>query len=409
VPPNRVFAIGAVLLAAAISPLSLAWSADSANQEKLAAELDAVRQDGIATARETQRRQARVVALDRELVLLGQDAAARRRGLEESRVEQAQLLAALERLARHPPDQTQPPQGPPLDQVRSHILLAATVPRLRAEARALTGEIAATAALRARLAAGQNELIELRDALARDRNHLAEIVARRAELARQLSPDNGKGAAQPVKSGPENSDLGQLIERADAAAERREKTLLARARAGLPREKAEAVTLGAADASRPSKLRSFDGAEGAVLLPVSGTITLPLDKSENSKPDGPGLSVKNVPGAVVVAPFDGKVVYAGPFHAYELVLIIRHTDGYHSLLAGLGRVDSAVGQWMLAGEPVGVMPDAVEPSSGGMIYFELRRDGRPVDPQPWLAKRDETTERGDEAGKLESGDQRVRE
>src|SRR4029453_2370904 len=113
--------------------------------------------------------------------------------------------------------------------------------------------------------------------------------------------------------------------------------------------------------------------------------------------------------AVVVAPFDGKVVYAGPFRAYELALIIRHTDGYHCLLAGLGRVDSAVGQWMLAGEPVGVMPDAVEPSSGRMIYFELRRDGRPVDPQPWLAKRDETIERGDEAGKLESGDQRVRE
>src|SRR4029453_1246436 len=110
-------------------------------------------------------------------------------------------------------------------------------------------------------------------------------------LARQLSPDNGKGAAQPVKSGPENSDLEQLIERADIAADRREKTLLARARAGLPRVKADALTLAAADPSRPSKLRSFDGAEGAVLLPVSGTITLPLDKSENSKPEGPALSV----------------------------------------------------------------------------------------------------------------------
>jgi septal ring factor EnvC (AmiA/AmiB activator) len=112
---------------------------------------------------------------------------------------------------------------------------------------------------------------------------------------------------------------------------------------------------------------------------------------------------------VVVAPFDGKLVYAGPFPPYELVLIIRHTDGYHSLLAGLGRADIGVGQWVLAGEPVGMMPDAAEPSSGGTLYFELRRDGRPVDPQPWLAKRDETTERGGEAGKPEAGDQRVRE
>src|SRR5438874_6328945 len=134
-----------------------ACAADSSNQEKLVAELDALRQDSIAVARETQQHQGRLAPLDRELVLLGQDAAARRRGLEESRVEQAQLLGALERLARHPPDRTQPPPGPPLDQVRSRILLAATVPALRAEAHALAGEIAATAALRARLAAGQTE------------------------------------------------------------------------------------------------------------------------------------------------------------------------------------------------------------------------------------------------------------
>ena len=110
----------------------------------------------------------------------------------------------------------------------------------------------------------------------------------------------------------------------------------------------------------------------------------------------------------MVAPFDGKVVYAGPFHPYELVLIIRHTGGYHSLLAGLGRADSAVGQWVLAGEPVGVMPDAAGASSGGAIYFELRRDGRPVDPQPWLAKRDES-ERDDAATEQKVGDQKVRE
>jgi septal ring factor EnvC (AmiA/AmiB activator) len=401
--------VGVVLIAAAISLVAPARSADSSNEEKLVAELDAVRQDGIATARETQPRQARLVALDHELVLLGQDAAARRRGLEESRIEQAQLLGALERLARHPPDQTQPTPGPPLDQVRSQILLAATVPALHAEARALAGEIAATAALRARLAASQDELIALRDTLAHDRERLAKITAHRAELVRQLLPDNGKGASQSVKPGPENSDLAQLIERTDAAAERREKTLLARARAGLSREKAEALTLAAADPTRPHNLRSFEGAGGAVLLPVLGTIIIPLDKAENSKPESPGLKVANAPGALVVAPFDGKVVYAGPFHPYELVLIIRHTDGYHSLLAGLGRADSGVGQWVLAGEPVGVMPDAAEPSSGGVIYFELRRDGRPVDPQPWLAKRDETIERGDEAGKPEAGDQRVRE
>jgi len=87
-----------------------------------------------------------------------------------------------------------------------------------------------------------------------------------------------------------------------------------------------------------------------------------------------------------------------PHRADGLILIIGHGDGYHSLLAGLGRAEVSVGQWVLAGEPVGVMPDAAEPGSDGVFYFELRRDGRPVDPQPWLAKRDDTTERGDKLG-----------
>jgi septal ring factor EnvC (AmiA/AmiB activator) len=101
---------------------------------------------------------------------------------------------------------------------------------------------------------------------------------------------------------------------------------------------------------------------------------------------------------------DGQIVYVGPFQPYVLVLILRHADGYHSLLAGLGRADGAVGQWVLAGEPVGAMPDAAETGSGGEIYVELRHNGGPVDPQPWLAQRQDSIGRGENIG-----DQRVRE
>ncbi len=45
-----------------------------------------------------------------------------------------------------------------------------------------------------------------------------------------------------------------------------------------------------------------------MLLPVLGTITIPLDKAENSKAENPGLSVTNVPGAVVAAPIGGRLV-----------------------------------------------------------------------------------------------------
>ena len=393
-PLNRAFARGAheaVVIAIAVMLAIPASAADSSDPEKLAAELDAVRQESIGSAREAQQQQATVAALEHEIDLFGRDAAARQRGLDESQAEQAQLLGALERLARLPPDKAPLPAGAPLDRVHGDILLAATIPALRSEAQALAVEIEAVKTLRARIAAKQDDLAGARDRLAHGRERLAQILAHRAELIHQLLPDNGR----PVKPLLPGRDIGDLLGRADAAADRRGKALLAQARASLSKEEAAALTLTAADPSRPQDLRPFDA---GVLSPVSGAVLQGPAKAAGFDPEDQGMSIASSPGAVVVAPFDGQVVYAGPFRPYELVLIIRHTDGYHSLLAGLGRADIAVGQWVLAGEPVGVMPDAAGQGSGGVIYFELRRDGRPVDPQPWLAQRDESTKRGDKAG-----------
>jgi len=394
VPRNRRLSWAAVLVAAAaLCPAAPTRAADP--PEKLVAELEQVRQESIAAAREAQQRQSTIGTLTRDIEMLDRDLAARRRGLDESQVEQAQLLGALERLARHPPEATKPAVGSPIDRVRSEILLAATIPALRAEAQALAGEVEAVASLRARIATKETELAGARDALPKDREHLAEIVAHRAELIRQALPDADKAARPSAK--PETADLDKVIERADAAADKRDKALLARARAGLPKEKAEALTPAEADPTRPKELRSFAAAIGGLLLPAPGRI-LAAAEAGGSGSAAQGLHIATPAAAIVTAPFDGQIVYAGPLHPYVLALIIRHADGYHSLLAGLGRADSAVGQWVQAGEPLGVMPDAVEPGSGGEIYFELRRDGGPVDPQPWLAQRDDRI-----------GDQRVRE
>ena len=59
-------------------------------------------------------------------------------------------------------------------------------------------------------------------------------------------------------------------------------------------------------------------------------------------------------------------------------------DGYHLLIAGLAQSDVTVGQWLLAGEPIGSMTrttDGTRPE----LYLELRRNGSPVDPLPWMA------------------------
>ncbi|MGY8996088.1 MAG: murein hydrolase activator EnvC family protein, partial [Alphaproteobacteria bacterium] len=59
---------------------------------------------------------------------------------------------------------------------------------------------------------------------------------------------------------------------------------------------------------------------------------------------------------------------------------------YHTVLARFARADVVLGQWLLAGEPVGVM--ATEESGEQLLYVELRRNGDPINPLPWIAARD---------------------
>ncbi len=68
---------------------------------------------------------------------------------------------------------------------------------------------------------------------------------------------------------------------------------------------------------------------------------------------------------------------------YGQLLIIDHGEGYHTVLAGIARIDSVLGQWLLAGEPVGEMG----PGSDGnpTLHVELRWNGAAINPLPWLA------------------------
>jgi len=78
-------------------------------------------------------------------------------------------------------------------------------------------------------------------------------------------------------------------------------------------------------------------------------------------------------------------MFAGPFKGYGQILIIDHGGGYHSLLAGIEQIEASVGQRVVAGEPVGVMKSG---EANASLYLELRRQGQPINPLPWLVARD---------------------
>jgi septal ring factor EnvC (AmiA/AmiB activator) len=138
---------------------------------------------------------------------------------------------------------------------------------------------------------------------------------------------------------------------------------------------------------RPAGFRNFPDAgqintANRVFAPARGRILTHFGDPTNAGGVSKGLVMETRPGAQIVAPFDGHIVFEGPFRSYGQILIIEHGGGYHTVLAGLDRVDAVVGQWLLAGEPVGSMPSPA--ASRPKLYLELRRDGQPIDPVPWF-------------------------
>lgn len=400
--------------------------------------LMAARRETIAAAQRVQKGEHALAAIRHDIALLGRDAEARSRGLADSRAEQESLLGTVLHLARAPSRDGGAADAPLIERLRAEALMREADPALRARLRALNNEVARLAALRQRIAAGNGEEAEARQALAAERDRLAQAVARRNALARDMAPPQSiDDALRLADTEREATGIAELIKHAEAAQEQSRRQP-ERSRPGKSRGKPALLSSSpfpSEDPTRPGNLRSLAresglsesdpapsaGAEqqraepGAapprplLVPPVAGTVV-----ARNGDPSAPrtpndGLTLDAAPGAAIVAPFDGKIVYAGPFREFGRVLIIRHDRRYYSVLAGIGRVDVKLGDWVLAGEPVGALPDVPpvqfgaeapegeESNPGRLLYYELRRDGRPVDPQPWLARvGDEQDERNGE-------------
>ena len=134
---------------------------------------------------------------------------------------------------------------------------------------------------------------------------------------------------------------------------------------------------------------SFTEARGLLPLPVQGKRVLAFGEKTQYGNQSRGVVLETRYGGQVVSPSDGWIVYAGEFRSYGQLLIINAGGGYHILLAGLSQIDVQLGQFVLAGEPVGVMSAAakMQPAkaqdSAPILYIEFRKDQRPIDPDPW--------------------------
>ncbi|HEX7968217.1 MAG TPA: peptidoglycan DD-metalloendopeptidase family protein [Stellaceae bacterium] len=380
---------------------SRAKEAELAKQaDALAAELAGLRADSVAAAKAAQEHEAALSALDGQLATLTVDEQRKSEDLKRRGEQQAQLLMALERLARNPPEGLALAPGDPVDAIRSAMLMGAAVPPLEAEARALREEIAALTVLHQQIATAETRHRAERLALESQQSQLTALIARKNDLELVARHGAEVNSQRQVQLAAQAADLQQLIERLSAERQAREAEARKRAEEERQARLAEphprgpdggAIEVTAPppvllDPSKPKIVRPFAEARGFMVYPASGQLMRRYGESDELGVTSKGLTFETRPAAQVVAPFDGRVLFAGPFRGYGQILIIEHGDGYHSLLAGLEGVQGGVGQWLVAGEPVGIMPRG---NPKPHLYLELRHDGQPINPLPWLATREE--------------------
>ncbi|WP_176244885.1 murein hydrolase activator EnvC family protein [Oceanibacterium hippocampi] len=381
-----------------------------ARAEEIRRELDDLRRQSVAAVASAREADARLDLLERELEAIASVEAETIRDLGAREQQAASTVAAMIRLRRRPPESMIAHPQSLADSFRSSRLMAAIFPVIRDDATALSEQLDSLRELREQRITTFERQRAARDALAAEQAQVNRLVALKsgleAELARQRGETRGRLASLAEKA----ENLQDLIARLEAEARERE----------IARKKAEALAM-ARQAARPvprtgpgddagqaardeaplapraarplpsaPQSAAFATVRGRLPLPVPGRIVRmfgrPTVGGESPLASDKGIGVAARPSAIVAAPYDGEIVFAGPFRKYGLLLIIAHGDGYHSLIAGISRIDGTVGQRLLAGEPVAQM--ASDTATQPILYFELRRNGAPINPLPWLAARE---------------------
>ena len=97
-----------------------------------------------------------------------------------------------------------------------------------------------------------------------------------------------------------------------------------------------------------------------------------------------GIDIAARKGAPVRAVAPGRVAHAGWFKGYGNLVIVDHGDGYHTLVAHLDSMSTAMGEEVTAGTLLGTVGETGS-LKGPYLYFEVRERGKPVDPRAWLA------------------------
>lgn len=303
-----------------------------------------------------QKSEANATKAERELGTVNSELTQTEKEFDARKQEYAHTIASLLRMKQMPPTAMFSDKGSTTEMMRTSRILQNTNEALAVRATALRKEAETLRGLKQKVGERKLQVAREQATLGEKQKQLASDLTTRQRLQEKLARDHNAAKAQVNKLSRESASLQELIGKLERAPQ-------------IARQ------------SSPAPSASLGSAKGRAQLPVVGGLLHGFGEKKNSNETYRGIVLSARPGATVVAPYAGEVVFTGPFMNYGRMVLLKHGDGFISLLAGLGDISVGLNQQLNKGEPIGIM-SGVKPS----LYVELREKSKPIDPSTWFAK-----------------------
>lgn len=359
---------------------------------KLKEELKNVNKKMIAAAKKIQNGEDEILKKQEELAALQKHLNESEEKFNSENDMLIETLAALQNLALRPSEAVLVQPLSPVEVMRSSILLRGSVHSLESRASSIRQSIEDISNQKAQIALRLQDLEKDNKKLAMQQEDMKKLSQQKSTMYSQISSqsEEAKKKADMLASQAHNlRDLLEKLEKQKEIARRQmaEKARLAREQAAAKLHE-ESHGLEAINEYENSSqtleqpAAGFSKAKGRLSRPARGPLVTAFHSELSKGVYSNGIDIKTAAKAQVIAPYDGTVIYAGPFKNFANLVIIDHGEGYTSLLSGLGETDTEVGQTLLAGEPVGTMPA----DAGSKLHIEIRKNNHPVNPNEWIKK-----------------------
>lgn len=331
----------------------------AAREKQLQKDFNDLQKGLVKSAKKVRGQEDILTGIEDDLADLHRQEKERTKNLAEEQAALAELVVALERLARLPPEALLARPDEPIKAARGTMLIRSALPRIQEKAKALQTELDALELLRKELTVRLADEKETRDRLRQEEAELNKLMDKRRSYLTQTADRRARQTAEVQSLAKQAKNMRDLIQKIENEAA------------------TQASLTSAPSAKPPAPPRS-----GSMMLPAAGDIRTDYGQMDDLGAQSRGITISGHPGGTVISPMAGRIRFAGPFQNYRQILIVDHGGGYHSLIAGLSRIDTAVGENVAAGEPIGKLGST---ASDTRLYFELRRNGKPVNPAPVLA------------------------